>query len=98
MDGHCHLSKDILFRRPLGPLRRLHERHHFDALRESESRNGAKDRRSNGSKKKGLTCPIIAAEAANHPNLLCVALCHTVADGHKEPQVSTLGNHAFVKS
>ena len=38
----------------------------------------------------------IAEEATYHPNLLCVALFHTVMDGHHEPQVSTLGDHAFV--
>ncbi len=38
----------------------------------------------------------IAEEARYHPNLVCAALFHTVMDGHQEPRVSTLGDHALV--
>jgi hypothetical protein len=37
----------------------------------------------------------IAGEARYHPNLLCVALSHSVMDGNHESSVASLGDHAF---
>jgi hypothetical protein len=39
----------------------------------------------------------IAEEATHHPNLLCVALFHTVMDGHHEPQISTASTFEKVR-
>jgi len=38
----------------------------------------------------------IAEAARHHPNLLCVALFHSIMEGPQESSVSTLGDHVFV--